>query len=267
LKCRIYSDLRVLSKLNSMSGRLVLAISTALAAVAAAFPSSTAAAWIATPAAPAPGQTIRLSNETTLTLSAYTQQVAAIHANPAPTSRRIGRLRWRTEDGFAELYLVLRAYTDPNGVEWVQLRIPGRPNGRTGWVKRTAVGPFRATRMLLVVNRRHLTITLYRNGKRVWRRPVGIGKAASPTPAGHFWIRERMKVHDRSSPYWPYALGTADYSTLSEWPGGGVVGIHGDWDHPELIPGRPSHGCIRMRDRDIGWLAPRVDIGTPLRVL
>jgi lipoprotein-anchoring transpeptidase ErfK/SrfK len=74
-------------------------------------------------------------------------------------------------------------------------------------------------------------------------------------------------VNDHQSPYWPYALGTSDYSTLSEWPGGGVIGIHGDWDQPWLIPGRPSHGCIRMRNRDIASLARRIDIGTPLRII
>ena len=239
----------------------------ALAGALLAFPGSSLAAQVVTPTAPAPGKTVRLSNERTRTLSARIQEAAAIHSQPASSARRIGRLRWQTEDGFAEVYLLLRAYTDANGVEWVQLRIPGRPNGRTGWVLRTALGSFRSTNLLLVVNRRHRTITLYRNGKRRFRRPVGVGKPSSPTPAGHFWIRERFKIRDRNSPYWPYALGTADYSTLTDWPGGGVVGIHGDWNQPWLIPGRPSHGCIRMHDRDIAWLAPRIDIGTPVRII
>jgi lipoprotein-anchoring transpeptidase ErfK/SrfK len=110
-------------------------------------------------------------------------------------------------------------------------------------------------------------MTVYWNGKRRWRRPVGVGTPGTPTPSGRFWVREKIRVTDPSSPYWPYALGTADYSTLSEWPGGGVVGIHGDWNQPQLIPGRPSHGCIRMRDGDVAWLAKHVPVGTPLRIL
>lgn len=252
-----------------MDGRrtsTALAIAFAAAALTA-LPSSAAAARIVAPDPPAPGHTVRLSDERKLTLSANPQDEVAIHARPSSRSREVGQLHWQTEDGFAEVYLVLRAHTNRDGAEWVQVRIPTRPNGRTGWVPREAVGPFHATRLLLVVNRRRLTMTLYRNGKRRWRRPVAIGRGASPTPAGHFWIRERFKIHDRSSPYWPYALGTSDYSTLTDWPGGGVVGIHGDWNRPSLIPGRASHGCIRMRDRDIGWLAPRIDIGTPLRIV
>jgi hypothetical protein len=228
--------------------------------------SSFALSYVDTPA-PAPGTTTVLSNERTLTLSANVASARTIYANPKPESRRLGRLRYWTEDGYSEVYLALRAHTDTQGREWTQIRIPGRPNGRVGWVRREALGRFRATRWLLVVNRRHLKATLYWNGKRRWRRPVGIGARSTPTPAGHFWIRERIKVSDRKSPYWPYALGTSDYSVLSEWPGGGVIGIHGDWDQPWLIPGRPSHGCIRMRDGDIASLARRIDIGAPLRII
>jgi lipoprotein-anchoring transpeptidase ErfK/SrfK len=63
------------------------------------------------------------------------------------------------------------------------------------------------------------------------------------------------------------ALRTADYSTLTDWPGGGVVGIHGDFGEPQLIPGAPSHGCIRMHASDISWLATHVSVGTPVDVL
>jgi lipoprotein-anchoring transpeptidase ErfK/SrfK len=216
---------------------------------------------------PGPGSTAALSNERTLTLSAQVLYAALIHLRPARESRVLGRLHLMTEDGYPEVYLALSAHTDANGREWTKIRIPGRPNGRVGWVVRDALGSYQATRWLIVVNRRHLTLTAYWNGKRRWRRPVGIGTPATPTPAGRFWIRERIRVRQRSSPYWPYALGTADYSTLSEWPGGGVVGIHGDWNLPQLIPGRPSHGCIRMHDQDVGWLARHVPVGTPLRVI
>jgi hypothetical protein len=214
-----------------------------------------------------PGRTKLLSNERTMTRSARVVYAGIIRKSPAKTSKAMGRMRQLTEDGYPEVYLVLRSYMDPDGVEWTQIRIPGRPNGRVGWVQRVLLGAFRQTRWQIVVNRKRARMTVYWNGKKRWRRPVGIGAPRTPTPAGRFWIREKIKVHDKASPYWPYALGTADYSTLSEWPGGGVVGIHGDWNQPWLIPGHPSHGCIRMHDRDVAWLARHVPVGTPLRVL
>jgi lipoprotein-anchoring transpeptidase ErfK/SrfK len=46
-----------------------------------------------------------------------------------------------------------------------------------------------------------------------------------------------------------------------------VVGLHGDWHQPWLIPGRPSHGCVRLHGEDVRWLAHHIATGTPLRIL
>ncbi|MGI8921098.1 MAG: L,D-transpeptidase [Solirubrobacteraceae bacterium] len=208
-----------------------------------------------------------LSNERTLTRWANTAAIAAIYTQPSSASQRVNRLRWYTEDGFPEVYLLLASHTDSTGHQWIKLRIPTRPNGQTGWVKREALSAFHSTTNLLVINRSQLRIYLYRNGQQRWSAPVGIGAPGTPTPPGHFWIRERFKILDRSSGYWPYALGTSDYSTLTDWPGGGVVGIHGPYGAPGQIPGRPSHGCIRMHTNDDARLATNISLGTPLQII
>jgi hypothetical protein len=219
------------------------------------------------PSAPATPATRQLSNERTLTTWAHPQEPGAIYANPEPHAKRVGSVHMETEDGFPEVYLLLAGYTDEHGREWVQLRIPGRPNGRVGWAPRELLGEFHQTRWLIVVNLEQRRLTAYFDGDLRMTAPVGVGKPSTPTPTGHFWIRERFHLTNRSNPYWPYALGTSDYSTLSEWPDGGVVGIHGDFGEPEKIPGDPSHGCVRMRDPDIAWLAPRVTLGTPVEIV
>jgi hypothetical protein len=208
-----------------------------------------------------------LSNETSFTRWTFVSRLQTIYKAPAHSSPGITRLHRRTEDGFPEVYLLLRAHWDASGQEWVRIRIPGRPNGRTGWVKRQALGGFHLTHLLVVVDREHLRISLDSWGRQIWSAPVGVGKFNTPTPAGHFWIRERFKIANASSGYWPYAFGTADYSTLSDWPGGGVVGIHGPYYQPSLIPGHISHGCIRLHTADDAWLARRMKLGTPLRVI
>ena len=53
---------------------------------------------------------------------------------------------------------------------------------------------------------------------------------------------------------------------LTDWPDGGFIGIHGT-DEPQLIPGRVSHGCIRMRNADIVALGRLMPIGTPLDIV
>jgi hypothetical protein len=214
-----------------------------------------------------PAPVAALSNERTLTVWAHPVEEIPIEAHPEFHAYAVAHMHLQTEDGFPEVYLLLASVNDAEGNTWVELRIPGRPNGRTGWVPREALGSFHVTRWLLVVDRRRRLLTAYHGGHRRFTAPVGVGKPSTPTPAGRFWIRERFRLTSRSNPYWPYALGTSDYSTLSEWPGGGVVGIHGDFGQPQLIPGDPSHGCIRMRDPDIAWLAPRITLGTPVRIL
>jgi hypothetical protein len=208
-----------------------------------------------------------LSDESTFTRWAYAAATAPVYRQSSSISSRMARLRWYTEDGFPEVYILLRAHWDAKGQEWIQLRIPMRPNGSTGWVRVEDLDTFHLTHVQIVVNRSRLRMYLYDRGRLVWSAPVAVGKASTPTPSGHFWIRERFKIADPSSGYWPYAFGTSDYSTLTDWPGGGVVGIHGPYHQPQDIPGRVSHGCIRLRTADDAWLARHVGLGTPIRVL
>jgi lipoprotein-anchoring transpeptidase ErfK/SrfK len=208
----------------------------------------------------------RLSNERTRTTWAHPVEEVGIRVHPARSSRTIARTHLETEDGYPEVYLLLTSLTAADGQVWVRLRIPGRPNGRTGWVPRTALADFHVTRWLVEIKLGARRLKAYYKGKLRFSAPVGVGKPSTPTPTGHFWIRERIKLSP-GSPWGPYALGTSAYSTLTEWPGGGVVGIHGDFGEPQLIPGAPSHGCVRMHDGDIAWLAPRVSVGTPVQII
>ncbi len=202
----------------------------------------------------------RLSDERRLSRWAHAHARAAVLAEPRAGARRVARLRFLTEDGLPEVYLALHRLDG-----WVEVRIPGRPNGRTGWVRRAALGPLRVVRTQLVIDRRRLRATLRRAGRVVWSAPVGVGAPRTPTPAGSFYVRERLVVRGRGGAYGPLAFGTSAYSVLSEWPGGGVVGIHGT-NEPGRIPGRPSHGCVRLRNPDILRLGRLLPIGTPVRI-
>lgn len=224
----------------------------------------------APPAEPTPSEAtrprlVRLSDERLLSRWANPARLSDIYSRHSAASHRLGRTRFFTEDGFPEVYLLLNQYTDDQEREWVKIRIPKRPNGRTGWVPRDALGPFHVNRFQLVIDRRTLRGKLYKSGRVVWSARVGVGKASTPTPAGNFWVREKFRF--RNTPvYGTHAIGTAAYApTLSDWPGGGVVGIHGT-NEPGLIPGRPSHGCIRVKNPDVDRLWRLVPLGTPLRI-
>jgi len=200
-----------------------------------------------------------------LTEWAHPSHEAPIRVAPREKSRQIVSTHFSTEDGFPEVYPVLRQWSDRGGRTWIRIRIPMRPNGRTGWVRRFALGPIYRVSTKLIVNRARGRAVLYRHGDRIWKAPVGTGKPSTPTPGGRHWIREKFRTDDPDGIYGPFAFGTSDYSVLTDWPGGGVIGIHGT-DQPGLIPGRPSHGCIRVRNGSLRRLWHLMPVGTPLLI-
>lgn len=240
--------------------------STALAVLGlglavAASPSATASA-----ATVIPDGAAKISDERTETRWAHAAARGLIRQAPSVQAKARARIKLDTELGFPNVYLVLRRWTDPEtGSEWLLVRIPMRPNGKVGWLQADRLGPLQRSRDRLVVDKRTLRATLFRDGRRIFRAPVGIGAPGTPTPRGRYWIRERVRLSGRGGLYGPLAFGTAAYSTLSDWPKGGVVGIHGT-NQPRLVPGRPSHGCIRMRNGDILRLGELLRVGTPLRI-
>jgi lipoprotein-anchoring transpeptidase ErfK/SrfK len=95
---------------------------------------------------------------------------------------------------------------------------------------------------------------------------VGVGQAHWPTPRGEYYIRMKLCCYGNPT-YGPYAFGlSARSAVLTDWPGGGYIGIHGT-NAPGLIPGRISHGCIRMRNESITRLNRLMPVGTPVTVL
>jgi hypothetical protein len=207
----------------------------------------------------------KLSNLRSLSRWAYPTSSSVIRATPSAHGRPLGHLRFLTVDDQAELYVVLASAHRHSGGTWLQIEIPARPNGRRGWVPRSALGSLHTVKSYLRVDQSSLTATLYREGSAVFSARVGVGKPSTVTPAGEFYVLEKLRAVG-SPVYGPFALGTSAYApTLSEWPGGGVVGIHGT-NEPQLIPGRPSHGCIRMRDADVARLWSLIGLGTPIQI-
>jgi len=237
----------------------------ALIGLALASPISAAGADVRPPSDTSPLKTEQLSNETTVTRWAHPLFASPIRHDPSPSSSTVGHLRLFTEDGQFEVYLVLASQVT-RGQTWLQIRIPGRPNGRTGWTLADDLGDLEVVRTQLVVDRKALRATLTKDGKTIWTSRIGVGKTATPTPSGHFYVRELLRNLGGKGLYGPWAFGTSAYSRLSDWPRGGVVGIHGT-DQPQLIPGRPSHGCIRIPNAKIRLLARLMPIGTPVLIL
>jgi L,D-transpeptidase catalytic domain len=177
----------------------------------------------------------------------------------------VGRLDRRTPEGTTNIVLTLDRAEDAQGSLWIRVRIPALPNNTTGWVRRSTLGGYGVVRTRLLVDLSDRRLTLFRGGKEIFRAPIGIGAEEFPTPTGDFYVRNKLTRY-RNAFYGPLAFGTSARSeTLTDWPDGGFVGIHGT-NQPELIPGRVSHGCIRLRNAAILRLGRLLPIGTPLRI-
>ncbi|MHB8234809.1 MAG: L,D-transpeptidase [Solirubrobacteraceae bacterium] len=208
-----------------------------------------------------------LSDGRTISRWAHTNAAAVVRQSASPRAPAVGRLHFLTEDGQAEVYMAMREQRiAQTGASWIEVALPQRPNGVTGWVAASALGPLHTARGRLAISRAKLRATLYdQAGEAVWSARVGVGGPSLPTPAGHFYVREKLRSID-SPVYGPYAIGTSAYAPkLSEWPGGGVIGVHGT-NEPQLIPGNPSHGCVRLRNADITRLWHLIAIGTPVDI-
>jgi hypothetical protein len=185
---------------------------------------------------------------------------------PDAHAKAVARLRLKTQDGTDEIVAVLERRSDAAGRPWVLVRLPILPNNSTGWVPEGALGGYHLVRTWLRIDTKHLQAKLIRSGRLVFRSRIGIGQKKWPTPKGNFYIRDRLEGFPPGSIYGALAFGlNARSAVLTDWPGGGFVGIHGT-NQPYLLPGRVSHGCIRMRDRDILRLARMMPVGTPVTV-
>ena len=259
-----------------MRSALATALVAAVAAVAAAGLSARSHDATAQPAdldsvplpiAPAftPGTPRPLRFTRGLAYWAPVRQATIARAAPHAAAAAVSSLSKATPEGTRNVVAVLGRRQDAAGRTWVHVRLPVLPNGTTGWVRRRALGGYVTVHTRLDVDLRRLRATLYRDGRPILRAPVGIGRERSPTPRGKFYVRNKLTRYD-SATYGPVAFGTSARSpTATDWPAGGFIGIHGT-DRPELVPGRVSHGCIRLRNADVLELAKHLSIGTPLTI-
>lgn len=214
--------------------------------------------------ATSPGE-VRLSGVDHVTRWGYVMQRVVVRRAPAASAPPIGLLRTVTPEGETNLVLAYASRRDSDERLWVRVPLSALPNGQSGWVPRDALGDLHLVRTRLVIERAQLRAVLLRDGRPVFSTRIGIGQPRWPTPAGEFYVRVRLRNY-RDPFYGPVAFGTNARSPwLTDWPRGGVVGIHGT-NAPQLIPGRISHGCIRMRNAAIVLLARLMPLGTPVSI-
>jgi lipoprotein-anchoring transpeptidase ErfK/SrfK len=153
-----------------------------------------------------------------------------------------------------------------NGSRWLRVKLPGRPNGSEGWIARRGTART-TTSWHVVVRTSSRRVLVYRHGRRVRSFAAIVGKPSTPTPHGRFFVEESIRMLPGSHGG-PYALAlSARSNVLQEFDGGpGQIAIHGVAN----LGGTPgtaiSHGCVRLSNRRIRWLAARVTPGVPVTI-
>jgi hypothetical protein len=148
---------------------------------------------------------------------------------------------------------------------WFRVQLPMRPNGLTGFVRAAAV-TFYSVRTRLDVDVTDRTLTFFRDGRRVLVTPVAVGRAATPTPEGRFYVNQRLRASDPDGPYGPGAIGISAFSpVLTEWTQNGPIAVHGTSD-PGSIGHAASFGCVRVSNRVLLRLLYATATGSPVYI-
>lgn len=201
-------------------------------------------------------------------LPAAGEAVAAkvvVRGAPRRDARRVATMERLRFDYRPTVFFVIGRERARDGSEWLRIRVPGRPNGQTGWV---AAGALRGLRYVgdreLIVDRSGREVRLVDGrGRTMLHAELAVGTAKAPTPVGRFYLTAAFRPSD--SFLGPWAFETSAYAAITDWPRGGIVGLHGT-SVPSSIGERASHGCLRVLNGVIQKLKRLVGPGTPLLI-
>lgn len=98
-------------------------------------------------------------------------------------------------------------------------------------------------------------LTVFKDGAVLKVYPCAGGKRATPSPIGRWKITEKH--------HWGGGFGGKWFGLNVPW---GTYGIHGTI-YPESIGRNSSHGCIRMKNKDIDALFAIIPIGTTVTII
>jgi lipoprotein-anchoring transpeptidase ErfK/SrfK len=207
-----------------------------------------------------------LSNEMDTTRWAFVSERVSAFSRPGERGRKLRTLTRHTPDKTSELVLTLRERVYTDGSIWTEVRLPMRGQ-QTGWITREALDKYRVVHTRIEIDRGLRTAKLFKKEVLVWTAPIAVGQSGHTTPAGKFYVRNRLVSTDAKGRFGPYAIGLSAYaSTPTDWPGHRIVGIHGT-NKPKSVPGTTSDPCVHVTNDQIRTLFKLAPPGTPVKIL
>ncbi len=195
-----------------------------------------------------------------------------VRNRPGTSGRRVAVIDARRPiTGERTVLPVLAQSVDQRGRRWLRVRLPGRafgspPPPATGWIRAVHTMLW-TTPWHIVVDLGARQVTVFRNGRPLRHYPAIVGKPSTPTPTGEYFVEESVALFG-GQPGGPFALATSDRSNvLQEFDGGpGQIALHGLDNVGGQLGTAESHGCIRLADSTISWLAARIGPGVPITI-
>jgi len=185
----------------------------------------------------------------------------AVRRSASPHAGVIKLMHQFRDDYRIQVILAVATRIGTDRKPWYRISIPMRPNGTYGWIPAQSVS-LSPTVSELVIHRASRTIDVFWHGKHALHAIVAVGAPGMETPVGHFYVAARFVPYQ--DPFLGvFAVETSAYSKLTEWPGGGVVGVHGT-SMPQLLGQAVSHGCVRVSNATAAALRKFAPLGTPI---
>ncbi len=192
----------------------------------------------------------------------------AVYPSPGATSPKVSLpnpVQPNAKEPQVTVPLVLLVKSDA-GNGWLEVYLPIRPNGSTGFI--------RASEVTQAPHDYHIEVRLsafnlkvFNAGTVILDAPIAVADDTTPTPPGLYFTNMLLQPTDPKGPYGTYAYGLSGYSDVLQSFGGGPgqLGIHGT-NEPQKMGQKVSHGCVRLRNQDIEKLAKILPLGVPVQI-
>jgi lipoprotein-anchoring transpeptidase ErfK/SrfK len=196
-----------------------------------------------------------------------TQKVPEITAyqDAVETAAPVTKLSDRTEYGLPRTFLVTDQTSRPG---WLNVLLPIRPNGASGWIRASDV-TLGSSEYEIRVEIGARKLMLLKLGQPVLESAVVVGSDKTPTPPGKFYVTDPVDLHSNpNAGYGVFALGISGFSeVLTSFNGGpGQLAVHGT-NNPGQVGQNISNGCVRVPNDIIEQIAAQTPLGTPVTIV
>lgn len=153
--------------------------------------------------------------------------------------------------------------------ELLKLDIPELPS--LGNPQSYLYAPEEVFNLQVVIKLSKRRVYVYQHDQEIASYPIAVGKKGWETPQGDFSVIQKIDAPSWQNPWTGKVIPAGPNNPLGErwigfWTDGkNFIGFHGT-PGEHLIGQAVSHGCVRMKNKDVKALFEHVELGTTVKV-